>query len=581
MRDFGRSRLRLVRAAAALAATLLGACEVGPEPSDPPPDPTPDPTDLENSRGFAFGDELRCDDGLLGIDRLSEEAAARGLDVDQDPAPGAEYPHRDPMAGGVILTDLDGDGDVDVVLGDFPGFPAVFVNDGGGFFTRSDVDPPPLSDEVREVGFFGAADFTGDGLPEIALHGPGFTVLSENLGGLAFGAPAVVHANDPDEPRGLIQTGAYGDVDGDGDLDMLLPVVHQSSGGPEGGGGGGEGGGNTDLPEPGFDLLYVNEGDDGWRLSHLLSPEGDPGHAQVAVMTDFDRDGDQDVLIPSEFGDRSERTALYRNDGLDESGDVVLVNVAPELTADIDPGAMGIDSFDANKDGRLDYCVSSVGPPQCLMSLGEDGYVEGAAAFGLTIPESFDRAEWSSYSVEFADLDNDGFPDAAISAGPPTRDDPNPLQPDALYRGTAPGTVEEVTDEVGFGDERRHYALASADLDRDGHLDLLVTGTEGPPVLWMNTCGPHAWLAVDLVGPGLNAEGFGALVTVRTGERTQMRELYNLRAIGQGPSELHFGLGDVDAADEVRVRWADGATSVYYDAPVRRRVTVTHPDRVD
>ena len=568
MRGRGERLPSMIRA---LLAGPLVACSACAVPVASIPEPAP-----QSTPGFDLGAEQRCDGGPAGIDRLTDEASLRGLGFEMDPPPTPGFMHRDPMGGGVVLTDLDADGDIDVVVADFPWFPAIHVNDGTGVFTRSTQPAPPLHQDVREVGFFGAADFTGDGLPELVLHGAGFTALSENLGDLQFGPLEMVHSTAPDDPRGLVQTGAYGDVDGDGDLDMLLPVVHAG-----GGGGGPQGdGGNTALPDPGFDLLYINEGDQGWRLSQTLSPLGEPGHAQVALMTDFDLDGDPDLLVPSEFGDRSERTALYRNDGLDAAGDPVLINVAPELFADIDPGAMGVASYDANGDGLLDYCVSSVGPPQCLMSLGDGTFVEGATALGLVVPDSFDRPEWSSYSVEFVDLDNDSFMDAAVSAGPPNRDDPDPDHPDALYRGTPDGLLEEVTTAVGFGDLRRHYALASADLDRDGFPDLVVTGTQGPPRVWMNRCGPGAWLDLDFEGVGANAEAYGVMVHVRAGGRTHVRELHSLRAVGQGPSELHFGLGDAETADEVSVRWPDGARSVFYDMPLRRRVTVTHPDRV-
>ena len=193
---------------------------------------------------------------------------------------------------------------------------------------------------------------------------------------------------------------------------------------------------------------------------------------------------------------------------------------------------------------------------------------------------------WVGWSLELLDFDYDGLLDIAAVAGPtPPLDPANPwrdhctFQPDSYWQGNAEGRFDERTLDIGFGDTRGHYGLSAADFDGDGSQDLVVVPFEGTPRLYMNQCGSGAWTLIELVGIGANAEAFGARVEVTAGAQTRIGEVHSLRSVGQSPSSLHFGLGNVGSIEELVVRWPDGRRTVVSDLPVNRTITVIHPDR--
>ena len=511
-----------------------------------------------------------CVDPAPGFLRL--RPGDRGLDQDNP----ADATARSClwMPGGVVVSDLDGDGDHDLLFSRPPGFPALWAGADGGFEEQAvDVDLSALSG--RETLAQAAVDLDGDGLPEVLLVGEGFAASCRNLGGLRFGAAERLYFDDS-YPISCIQTLAVGDVDGDGDLDIALPGLDPI---PVDG--------FVPGPEPAWpgtpDLLLLQ--DDGvFTVARVLEQSPYPWLSMHALFTDRDDDGDLDLFIGSDRSrDGRPGASFWRNEG-------ELVDDAAPIGADVHACVMGSASRDFDGDGDRDYCLSDLDSRlRCLLAEG-DGYVEGASSLGLqadlaAVPgwEPTDEP-WSPWSLEAIDLDNDGRVDLASAAGPP----PGPggvvespfsaFQPDVLWQGTGSGFVDRSV-EAGYADPAPHYGLASADLDRDGTRELILGSWGGPVVLWDNPCGAGAWLEIALDGPDGNRQGFGARVEVRAGELVDVQELHALKTVGQSAAELHVGLGVAETVDRIEVRWPDGATTELDDLPVNARITVRHPSR--
>lgn len=97
------------------------------------------------------------------------------------------------------------------------------------------------------------------------------------------------------------------------------------------------------------------------------------------------------------------------------------------------------------------------------------------------------------------DYNNDGLPDLYVANGRPLddsmhpfplKDKPNPLPHNHLYRNNGNGTFTDVTDAAGLNPDMYSIAVAAADYDNDGFVDLLVTGY-GRAILYHNDGNGH------------------------------------------------------------------------------------------
>ena len=101
--------------------------------------------------------------------------------------------------------------------------------------------------------------------------------------------------------------------------------------------------------------------------------------------------------------------------------------------------------------------------------------------------------------------------------------------------------------------------------------DVVLTSLPGPPeVAAVALDGDHGLIAG--LSPG------NVLFDLSTNSPTKIRELHNVRTLGQGPSRLHFGLGAVHTIDRLEVLWPGGAVSLLEGLAPRRVVTAYHPD---
>jgi hypothetical protein len=139
---------------------------------------------------------------------------------------------------------------------------------------------------------------------------------------------------------------------------------------------------------------------------------------------------------------------------------------------------------------------------------------------------------------------------------------------------------------------KRAQNHAWSDIDRDGDLDLLVGGRDQgggrPNFLFRNDIGSqNRWLAISVVGDGskVNRDGVGTRVSLKFADRSLTREVKLSRGMhnSMDTKVLHFGLGELPCDFEMKVRWPDGTEASFSpdDTGQNRYLTLTYPDSLE
>ena len=172
------------------------------------------------------------------------------------------------------FTDLDADGDVDF-LARLEDNTDLWINNGGTFSANA-FDEAPLNNNKGGVAF---CDFDADGDFDFVWTDAGVNQIWEQtgLGSTTFAARGV-----PLGITGDIDGVACGDIDNDGDVDLLL---------------------TSDVN----DHLFRNDG--GFTFTDVAPAAFGADDGEGAAFADYDRDGDLDLLINQDSANE-----LWRND---------------------------------------------------------------------------------------------------------------------------------------------------------------------------------------------------------------------------------------------------------------------------
>jgi enediyne biosynthesis protein E4 len=541
------------------------ACEPGSGP-----DPDPDSADSQQTVSLLFQSSPQsCIDPMEGFARYTEEATLRGLNA---VLPNTERPEGQTAigrGGAVVAQDMDADGDTDLLFHPMFADPLIYLNDGTGHFSllseNLSNDPGLYKSGVNAAA---ATDLDGDFLPEILVASAGSANIYWSDNG-TWKPSETIHQDERPQSFSPTAFAAYlslslGDFDGDNDLDLVLPGTGSlSEGDPRDAGG--------------PDRVFENQEGVFIPTAELIN-EGIGSRTMVAHFTDRDADGDIDLFIPADGGPPS---SFWTHQGIGADGLPQWEDNAKELHANLQMAAMGIDGADLNQDGQLDYCITDRARPRCILTAQDGSYYESGQAMGIIAKEpANDRFTTTGWSIDFADLDNDGFLDLFQSSGPEGEAIELGLggYPNLVWRGLNNTQFQDVSYESGLASTDNHYGHVVADFDDNGWLDLVAVGPNLQPELYMAACGSAHWLTLDLIGPGNNTEALGARIQARLSQRTDVREITGLRAQSQNPSRLHYGLGETNSIASITVRWPDGLEEKLTQLSADRHYTLVHPD---
>jgi len=217
-----------------------------------------------------------------------------------------------------------------------------------------------------------------------------------------------------------------------------------------------------------------------------------------------------------------------------------------------------------------------------VLPSADDYYLNDGAGFTSVFgPTNPPRSE--GRSIVAGDFDNDMDLDLYIVSTGPVQNLPNPL-----YENLGNGTFVQVANSGGAGGSinGRGDAVAMADYDRDGYLDLFVTNgksrrpfdEDGPVQLFHNKGGGNHWLQLDLQGVKSNRDGVGARIELTAGGVTQLREQNaGIHARAQNQMRVHFGLGPNTQADQVVILWPSGVVQQLDNVVADQIMTVVEP----
>ena len=494
---------------------------------------------------------------------------------------------------GVSLVDFDEDGRPDVTLAAKEG---VYLLRNLGDWSFQDVTAdmglhaPALAERVSEAHAVVWVDVDDDGDLDLFLvrrlrlrdDGPGTDARMSCSLFLRTGPSELI---DFTAQSGLDRVGfwegpAFGDLDGDGDLDLVVL-----------------GGINTSTfgGEPGFSgtpaVLWRNNGDGTFvDMSESSGCMGPPdSESWQLLIVDFEGDGDMDLF---QANDRRPST-LCLNDGAG-----VFHNLEGEVSLNFG-SPMGLSVGDMTGDSCLEVYGTNFGAPDTNLNFDSSGgFVEVYQSLLGGNPDPSSAV--SGYGVSFNDTDLDGDHDLLWVAAYDIGFFSNALIGGLLVyaRNSHQGTVAQLSYQSAGPDPmldgiHNAFGVAHGDIDGDGDLDFLVGVDFDPPVpadfdpplsgeslplppeaqrsfLLRNDTDQtgRGYLSLSLRQPAPNLRAVGATVVVRAGSKRVARSLMAGSSYNSSHAyPLHFGLGARDKPDWVFVRWPDGFEQLFTDIP--------------
>ncbi|MBT7585693.1 MAG: PKD domain-containing protein, partial [Gemmatimonadetes bacterium] len=377
--------------------------------------------------------------------------------------------------------DVDGDGDVDLVVGNLLQVNRLYLGDGLGAFAAG----TDLSSDTHGTYSTNLGDLDADGALDLIVgNGNPGTVnrryLGNGSGGFDSGADV---ASDAD----FTQSTSIGDMDGDGDLDLIV--------------------GNQAV-----NRLYLGNGSGGFGAGTNIA--SDAVQTNSTTVGDVDGDGDLDLIV----GNYGQVNRVYLNAAeltISSTSPTAAFASAPStanVTATFSEAVTGgaaasfvvhsalsgqqAGAYSGNNSTTLTFnptvdffpgetvfstLTTAVQTPSGISMAA--GYVwqfsaaadSGPAVFS-NVAHNFASGSDATQAMAIGDLDSDGYLDLAVG---------NWSGQNVAYSGIGDGSLAVSGNDFGTGSDDT-YCLSLGDVDADGDLDLVLGNYEQQDVVCLN-----------------------------------------------------------------------------------------------
>jgi enediyne biosynthesis protein E4 len=499
------------------------------------------------------------------------------------------------MGGGVALFDYDNDGKLDVFfvngapLSDPTAKGSVPQKTGPLYWNRlfHQKTDGTFEDVTEKAGLQGAGygmgaavgDYDNDGYEDLYVTALGGNKLYHNNGNGTF---SDVTAKAGVAGSGWSSSAAWVDLDNDGRLDLVVLRYLEWDFDDIWCGEHKEGYRSychPDMFQPVAPLVFHNEGNG--RFSEVGQKIGvaKPGKGLGIAIADYDRDGKIDVFVAND----SMAEFLYHNKG---NGTFEEVALPSQVAVDEDGrtyAGMGVDFADYNNDGWPDLLITDLANQRYALyqNSGDATFTYASFTSGVSRLTMLH----SGWGVRFLDYDNDGWKDLIIAQGHDLDtveiNYPNLRyrEPMLLLRNTGRGFVD-VSRESGavFQQPWLGRGLAIGDMDNDGRVDVVVGTNDGPAHVLRNEMpSQNHWLTLNLIGHKSNRDGIGAEVKVVTASSSQYATVTTASSyLSSSDKRLYFGFGQ-DTEARIEIRWPSGIVQKLANVPTDQVLKIEEP----
>lgn len=285
-------------------------------------------------------------------------------------------------------------------------------------------------------------------------------------------------------------------------------------------------------------IVAVNHYDDPKMWAELF-PEFTIGPIGTGIaIGDFDGDGKPDVYVVCKTGENH----LYRNLGNFKFEDVT---AKAGVGGPTDAWKEGATFVDVNNDGRLDLYVSRFGAPNLLyINQGDGTFKEEAAQRGLAVSDASDQAA-------FMDYDRDGKLDVFIQTNLLDAEAHPTGQRNYLFHNNGDGTFTNVTDDAHISSvDAQGHSATWWDYNEDGWPDLYVAndfkepdilyrnngdGTFTNVLSWVVPHTPHSSMGADIAD--INNDGHIDLLVADMAATTRLKDQRTMARMRAGLPE--------------------------------------------